>query len=329
MTTSDVEEPPLSHGRSSGEPVVGRLDDDVPLAMRGCPSGQRKPTMIMMTVAKRAPPGALRADVLSRVSCLRRIVPVDQAGFRASGSCRLGGRAGSVRRSVQPQLSAGFSEPISTVLAVPPVVTPVPTVVTPVPPPVLTTVYAVSDHDGPAYCGHRPAPASSCEWHVRLLRCRRPRRPRWRPTGHVWGCGRWRRAGRPRAALRSRTERPRRSPRPGPRQSSGRDGLRDVEDVLLAEQHGELGLVCPELADLAVLEVLQLECLEAAVILLLDEQQVQNLDQVPVDVVPRIGAISPVNLLPGNSTTTQSTGPTSSIVCVICALPILRPVEEA
>src|SRR4051794_12799931 len=67
--------------------------------------------------------------------------------------------------------------------------------------------------------------------------------------------------------------------------AAGLDGLDQVDDVLLAQQHRELTLEGAQLTDVAVLHVRGLEDLEAPVEVPGQEDQVQDPDQLPVDQV--------------------------------------------
>jgi hypothetical protein len=60
-------------------------------------------------------------------------------------------------------------------------------------------------------------------------------------------------------------------------------------DVVLAQQHRELRLQRPEVTDLRVVEVRQLEGVERTVRVLLQDQAVEDADEVPLDQVAKGG----------------------------------------
>src|SRR3954470_23999303 len=80
--------------------------------------------------------------------------------------------------------------------------------------------------------------------------------------------------------------------------------------------HRQLGLLGAQRAELAVLEVGELEDLQLAGVVLAKHHQIQNLDHAALDHVLPHSCDLPVELAAGNSTTIQSTGPSSSLVSV-------------
>src|SRR3954464_9725993 len=127
------------------------------------------------------------------------------------------------------------------------------------------------------------------------------------------------------------------SPRTSPRLREPRRSSAVVSSVVAAvaavipaivrttvTDHRQLGLLGAQRAELAVLEVGELEDLQLAGVVLAKHHQIQNLDHAALDHVLQHSCDLPVELAAGNSTTIQSTGPSSSLVSVTWNLPRRR-----
>src|SRR4249920_1526895 len=88
-------------------------------------------------------------------------------------------------------------------------------------------------------------------------------------------------------------------PHQDPGGTAGLDRGRDREHVFLAEQHRQLQLVRSQLAELALVEIRDLECLERAVGVLLQHEQIEDADQIALDEIGQSGRYLPVELAAG------------------------------
>jgi hypothetical protein len=108
----------------------------------------------------------------------------------------------------------------------------------------------------------------------------------------------------------------RRGPGVLPHQHAGRtarlDGGGERIHILLAEEHRQLRLVRPQVSDLSLIQVGKLKRLNRPVVILLQHQEVKHTDQITLDQIKERGHNLPIHSATRNSTTIQSTGPSSS-----------------